>query len=198
MIRSPKMALLLLLAVPLVAAAAEPAPACATGADPEIGVILEKFSKRTGRKLIVDPRVRAIPGFYGIKADEMTYEQLLATLTVNQFVAVNQGDVTIIVPDANARQMPTPVYLDTKFTAADDEWVTLVLTTRNACAAHLVPILRPLMPQAAHMAAYPTGNTLIVSDRSVNAKRIATLVAKIDAESPANRGCDAGGSKSKE
>jgi general secretion pathway protein D len=180
----------MLLAVPLIAAAADPAPGPVNGGDPEIGEILEKFSKRTGRKFIVDPRVRASLGFYGIDGDKITYEQLLSTLTVNQFVAINQGDVTIVVPDANARQMPTPVYTDTRFTAADDEWVTLVLTTKNACAAHLVPILRPLMPQSAHLAAYPPGNTLVVSDRAVNARRIASVITKVDADAPAGRGCE--------
>ena len=41
-----------------------------------------------------------------------------------------------------------------------DELVTQVIAVKNVNAAQLVPVLRPLMPQAAHMAAYPRGNIL--------------------------------------
>lgn len=188
---SKKLALLVLLSVPLAVPAQESASSPGAGL-PELTDIIQKFSKRTGRKFVVDPRVRAIPIVYGIDTDKLTYEQLLLLLTVNQFVAVNQGDVTVVVPDVNARQMSTPVYTDLRFKAADDEWVTLLLEPKNACAPHLVPILRPLMPQAAHLAANLVGNDLIVADRAVNARRIATLVEKIDADTPAGRGCSEG------
>ncbi len=185
---STRLALLVLLCVPLVADAQESAD---SGAGQfELTDIIRKFSERTGRKFIVDPRVRAIPVLYGIDTDKLTYEQLLMTLTVNQFVAISQGDVTLVIPDVNARQSPTPIYTDGRFKAADDEWVTLLLEPKNACAPHLVPILRPMMPQAAHLAANPQGNSLIVVDRAVNARRIATLIDKIDADAPAGRGCD--------
>jgi general secretion pathway protein D len=190
MLGSPKIALLMLLAVPLVVSAADPVSGSAKSGDPEIGEILEKFAKRTGRKFIVDPRVRAVPGIVGIDVDKLTYEQLLATLAVNQFATVNQGDFTIVTVDAGARQLPTPVHTDTRFQAADDEWVTLLLKQKNVCSANLVPILRPLMPQAAHLAADPYSNSLVAVDRAVNARRLASLVEKIDAGAPNARGCE--------
>jgi general secretion pathway protein D len=115
---------------------------------------------------------------------------LLALATVHQFVVVTSGDVTIVVPDAGARQLPTPVYTDARFKAADDEWVTLLLSAKNACTAQLVPILRPLMPQAAHMAAHPQSNQMIITDRAANARRIADLISRIDNAATDGRGCD--------
>jgi general secretion pathway protein D len=156
---------------------------------PELADIIESFSKRTGRKFIVDPRVRATGGLVGIDANRITYEELLALASVHQFVVVTQGNVTIVAPDAGARQQPTPVYTDARFKALDDEWVTLLLSAKNACTAHLVPILRPLMPQAAHLAADPMSNQIIVSDRAVNVRRIANLIARLDDAAPAGRGC---------
>jgi general secretion pathway protein D len=41
-------------------------------------------------------------------------------------------------------------------------------------------VLRPLMPQAAHMAAYPAGNILILSDRASNVARVMRLIKRID------------------
>jgi general secretion pathway protein D len=155
----------------------------------ELSDIIAGYAKRSGKKFIVDPRVRAMGGLVGIDADKITYEQLLALAWVHQFVMVTTGDVTVVVPDANARQMPTPVYTDAKFKALDDEWVTLLLTAKNACTPNLVPILRPLMPQAAHLAANPYSNQIVVSDRAVNVRRIAGLIDRMDAAAPGGRGC---------
>jgi type II secretory pathway component GspD/PulD (secretin) len=163
---------------------------CAKTADcSELADIIRDFSKRSGRKFIIDPRVRALGGITGVDVDKITYEQLLALATVHQFIFVAQGDTTIVLPDAIARQQATPVYFDTTFKALDDEWVTLLLTGKNACAAHLVPILRPLMPQAAHLAANPQSNQMIVTDRAVNVRRVAQLFGKLDEASPVGRRC---------
>ena len=158
------------------------------GLEPELADVIAGYAKRSGKKFIVDPRVRAQGGLVGIDANKITYEQLLTLGTVHMFVMVPQGDVTVVVPDAGARQLPTPVYTDLRFKAADDEWVTLVLSAKNACTAQMVPILRPLMPQAAHLAANPRSNQLILTDRAVNARRIAALVDKLDDATPAGSG----------
>jgi general secretion pathway protein D len=63
---------------------------------------------------------------------------------------------------------------------AADEWVTRVLTTTNVEAAQLVPILRPLLPQSAHLAAHATTNQLIVVDRYANVRRITEIVRTLD------------------
>lgn len=189
--------LMALVSMPL-AAAADDATArsagSAAGAAPELADIIQDFSKRTGRKFNVDPRVRAIPMFAGIDPNRITYEQLLATFTVNGFASVVQDDVVIVVPDANARQLPTPVYTDLNFKAGDDEWVTLLLTPKKACAPHLVPILRPLMPQPAHMAADLTSGSLILVDRAANLRRVGDLIERID--KAATGKVDCGGGKS--
>jgi general secretion pathway protein D len=174
--------------LPLVCGAQESVPKSGD-AGVELADVFAGYAKRSGRKFILDPRVRATGGLVGIDANKITYEELLALASVHMFVVVPQGDVTVVLPDANARQQPTPVYTDARFKALDDEWVTLLLSAKNACTAHLVPILRPLMPQAAHLAADPMSNHIIVSDRAVNARRIANLIERLDAAAPAGRGC---------
>ena len=51
---------------------------------------------------------------------------------------------------------------------------------KNVNAAQLVPILRPLMPQYGHLAAYPASNILIISDRASNVNRIMRIIRRID------------------
>ncbi|HEX6397437.1 MAG TPA: hypothetical protein VFZ95_08440, partial [Steroidobacteraceae bacterium] len=74
---------MVLVALPFTVTAADPAtpeaPNSASGKSPELTDIIESFSKRTGTKFNLDPRVRAIPGLIGIDPGKITYEQLLAT-----------------------------------------------------------------------------------------------------------------------
>ena len=47
-------------------------------------------------------------------------------------------------------------------------------------AAQLVPILRPLVPQHGHLAAYNPTNTLIITDHAGNIKRLLKIIAWVD------------------
>ena len=57
---------------------------------------------------------------------------------------------------------------------------------RNVSAVQLVAILRPLMPQNAHLAAYPSSNMLILADRANNVSRMLRIIRRIDQESDAD------------
>lgn len=156
----------------------------------EIGDLIERYARRTGRKFILDPRVRAVVEFPGIDVGQLTHDQLLAILDVHQFAAIERGGVITVVPDANGRQLATPVYTDANFKALDHEIVTLLVKPRNGCVAQYVPVLRPLMPQRAHMAADVQSGTIILNDSAGNVRRIADLIDKLDRAAPAGRGCE--------
>ena len=149
--------------------------------DAEIGQVIEAVAAATGKTIIPDPRIRAQVTM--LSQTPMTpdafYEAFLALLSVHQFVAVESGGIIKIVPDANQRQMPNkdlPQSIDRN----SEEVITQVVAVQNVNAAQLVPVLRPLMPQNAHMAAYPAGNILILSDRASNVSRIMRIIARID------------------
>jgi general secretion pathway protein D len=149
--------------------------------DAEIGQVIEAVAAATGKTIIPDPRVRAQVTM--LSQTPMTpdafYEAFLALLSVHQFVAVESGGIIKIVPDANARQMPN-IDLPDRVNNGSDELVTQVVAVQNVNAAQLVPVLRPLMPQMAHMAAYPSGNILILSDRASNVARVLRIIKRID------------------
>src|SRR4051812_6172878 len=149
--------------------------------DAEIGQVIEAVAAATGKTIIPDPRVRA--NVTMLSTTPMTpdafYEAFLALLQVHQFVAVESGGIIKIVPDANARQMPN-IDLPDRVNSGSDELITQVIAVENVNAAQLVPVLRPLMPQAAHMAAYPAGNILILSGRASNVSRVMRIIKRID------------------
>ncbi|MEJ0084307.1 MAG: type II secretion system secretin GspD [Pseudomonadota bacterium] len=149
--------------------------------DAEIGQVIEAVAAATGKTIIPDPRVRAQVTMLSQTAmtPDAFYEAFLALLSVHQFVAVESGGIIKIVPDANARQMPN-IDLPDRVKSGSDELITQVIAVENVNAAQLVPVLRPLMPQAAHMAAYPNGNILILSDRASNVSRVMRIIKRID------------------
>jgi general secretion pathway protein D len=149
--------------------------------DADITQITEAVAAATGKNFIVDPRVRAQVTM--IASTPMSpaafYEAYLAILQVHGFIAVQSGEVIKILPDANARQIPS-VDLPDHVSPTSDEIVTQVIDVKNVSAAQLVPILRPLIPQYGQLAAYPASNILIISDRANNVNRIIRIIRRID------------------
>lgn len=152
--------------------------------DADIAAVITTVSEVTGRNFIVDPRVKGritIISSRPMSQNEI-YQVFLSVLDVHGFAAVESGNVTKIIPDANAKQLAVPV-ADERQPGSGDEVVTRVIELRNISAAQLVPILRPLVPQQGHMAAYVPSNMLILSDRASNIDRIANIINRIDVRS---------------
>lgn len=149
--------------------------------DADLSALISTVADVTGRNFIVDPRVKArvtVISREPMPADEL-YRVFLSVLQVHGFSAVESGDVTKIVPEINAKQMAVPT-VGPRGGGDNDEIVTRVIPVRNVTAAQLVPILRPLVPQQGHLAAYPPTNVLIVSDRAANVQRLAEIIARVD------------------
>lgn len=149
--------------------------------DTDLGQIVEAVSAVTHKTFIIDPRVKANVTILSSTpmSPSAFYEVFLAILQVHGFVAVPSGNVIKILPDANARMVPGNDLPDS-VARGSDEIVTQVITIKNVGAAQLVPVLRPLMPQTAHMASYQNGNILILSDHANNVNRMMRIIERID------------------
>ncbi|NNC63377.1 MAG: type II secretion system secretin GspD [Gammaproteobacteria bacterium] len=141
----------------------------------DIRQVIEAVGEVTGRNFLVDPRVNAnvtLLSFSPMSSDAF-YQAFLATLQVHGFAAIDSGEVIKIVQDANARFMSSGP-------GEGDAYVTQTVALDNIGAAQLVPILRPLMPQSAHLAAHQTSNMLILADRAANVERMLNIIARMD------------------
>ncbi len=149
--------------------------------DAEIGEVIQAVAATTGKTIIPDIRVRAQVTMLSNTpmTPDQFYEAFLALLQVHQFVAVESGGIIRIVPDANARQLVNQDLPD-RIRGGSEELVTQVIAVKNVNASQLVPVLRPLQPQSAHLAAYPSSNILIISDRASNVNRIMRIIERID------------------
>ncbi|HEX6638120.1 MAG TPA: secretin N-terminal domain-containing protein, partial [Steroidobacteraceae bacterium] len=149
--------------------------------DAEIGQVIEAVAAATGKTIIPDVRVRAQVTMLSTTpmTPDQFYEAFLALLQVHQFVAVESGGIIRIVPDANARQLVNKD-LPSRVNGESEELVTQVISVKNINASQLVPVLRPLQPQSAHLAAFPSSNILVISDRASNVHRIMRIIERID------------------
>jgi general secretion pathway protein D len=149
--------------------------------DADLSQIIQAVAEVTGKNFIIDPRVNAKVTMLSATPMSPTafYEAFLSVLQVYGYVAVPAGKVIKIIPNTDARQVPAND-LPNNVSATSDEVVTQIVTVKNISAAQLVPLLRPLIPQYGHLAAYPSGNMLIISDRASNVSRIVRIVERMD------------------
>ncbi len=173
-------ALCLLLAMSLPAHAAKAKTWKVNLKDADITALISEVAEVTGKNFVVDPRVKGtitVISSKSLTASEL-YELFLGVLSVNNFAAVPAGSAVKIVPDVNAKQMAVPVDVD--FSQKGDALVTRVVTLDNTNAVDLVPVLRPMMPQFAHLAAIPSANALVVSDHANNIEMLTSIIRQLD------------------
>ena len=149
--------------------------------DADIRAFIASVADLTAKNFIVDPRVKGNVTVISAAPTDVDglYDIFLSILKVHGFAAVPSGDVIKIVPDALAKQEgQTPV--PGRTVRINDALVTAVIPIRNVNAAELVAILRPLLPQEAHLAGFTSSNTLVVADTAANVRRLMNLVGELD------------------
>lgn len=152
--------------------------------DADINSVIATVSEMTGKNFIVDPRVKGKVTIISSKpmAAEDIYQVFLSVLNVHGFAAIPGKNVVKIVPEVNAKQDSIPT-VTRRGATEDGQFVTRVIAVNNVAAAQLVPILRPLLPQEAHLAAYAPTNVLVASATAGNLERLVGLIQRIDLSS---------------
>jgi general secretion pathway protein D len=145
--------------------------------------LIETVSKKTGKNFILDPHVSGNAVLVGIDPAKVTYAELLTILQVNGYAAVESGGLVRVIPDSIGRSAPSPL-IDGNDKHPDAEIVTRVLRVKSIPSTQLVPILRSLLPQSAHLAAFPCTNELVIVDSYANVRRIEGVVASMDKGEP--------------
>ena len=149
--------------------------------DADIQAFISAVSELTGRNFIIDPRVKGTVTVVSSAPTEpdALYEVFLSVLKVNGFVAVPSGNVIKILPDINGRQEGTAAHAAGRAQGLE-QLTTAVIPTTYVNAAELVPVLRPLLPQEAHLAATARADALVMADTASNVNRIMRIVGELD------------------
>ncbi|HED17260.1 MAG TPA: type II secretion system protein GspD [Gammaproteobacteria bacterium] len=147
----------------------------------DISALIKTVADITGKNFVVDPRVKGkvtVISSHPMEQNEI-YQVFLSILEVHGFSAVPTGNLIKIIPEVKAKQLSIPVS-PPEGAQPDDQMITRIVQVKNISAAQLVPILRPLVPQQGHLAAYPSTNVLILSDRAGNVRRLVKIINRID------------------
>lgn len=150
----------------------------------DIRSVIDEVSRITGKNFLIDPRVQGKVTIVANKplSPDAVYQVFLSALQVSGYAAVRTGQVTKIVPSMNAKVLATRV-TGRVAPGQGDEVVVRVIPIKYVTADQLVPALRPLIPEWGSISAYRPANTLIISGRAANVKRIAKIISRVDTSS---------------
>ncbi|PXX56427.1 general secretion pathway protein D [Pseudomonas sp. LAMO17WK12:I10] len=142
--------------------------------DAELRDLASEVGEITGKTLVVDARLQGKVSVQSSKAldKDGIYSLFLSVLRSQGFVALDQGDRVLIVPAVEAKTKSSE--------QSGDEFVTRVLDLRNANAAEISGVVRPLVSDDAYVAPSASSNALVVSDSASNVERIRQVVSELD------------------
>ena len=145
----------------------------------DIEAVVKAISEMTGKNFVLDPRVKGTVNIVSATPvpRSRAYDIFLSALRIQGYAAVEDRDVVMIVPEAEAKEHRSSVR---DAASARDVIQTRVFTLHYESAAQLVPILRPLITRNNTIAAYPGSNTLVITDYAGNLLRIAKIIESID------------------
>ncbi len=149
--------------------------------DADIRGLITAVADMTGKNIIVDPQVSGRITVISNQAlsSEEVWDVFQSILRVHGYTAVTDERTVRIIPDVNARQ-DGRVPVDDMRVGGDDP-VTRILKLEHVRASEVSQLLRQLLPQSAYMAYHEPSNSLVISDRSANIRRVEDIVRRLDA-----------------
>jgi len=148
--------------------------------DSDIQEVIKFVADITGKTVIIDPRVKGKVKVISANplSEKGLYDLFLSVLETQGFTAIEIGDVVRVIPRKDARTSAVPVVNQSNL--GTDAYITQVIQLYNVSATKVLPVLRPLAPQHAHLAAYEPSNAIIVSDTVANIARLSDIIQRID------------------
>ncbi len=148
--------------------------------DSDIQEVIKFVADVTGKTVVIDPRVKGRVKVISAEplSKQALYDLFLSVLEIQGFTAIEVGEVVRILPRKDARTSAVPV--TSQSSLGSDAYITQVIQLYNVSAAKVLPVLRPLAPQHAHLAAYDPSNAIIISDTVANIARLRDVISRID------------------
>ena len=147
----------------------------------DIQSVIKTVGMITGKNFILDPRVNGTVNIIsnGPISRDLVYPTLLSALRLQGFAAVEEQGFVKIVPEADAK-LNYSITSEQPIKGGGDKIVTQVYQLQFENAAQLLPVLRPLISPNNVIAAYPSNNTLVITDYAENVRRINKIIQSID------------------
>jgi general secretion pathway protein D len=146
--------------------------------DADIRDFVEQVAGISGQTLILDPRIKGQVSVISQTPLTLTevYQLFLSVMSTHGYSVLTEGDQARIVPNAEAKTENSA----NSNLSGPDALETRLLQVQQTPVAELIPLIRPLLPQYAHLAAVASSNALIISDRRGNIERIQGIINQLD------------------
>ena len=123
-----------------------------------------------------------------VSLDE-AYHVFLSILEVQGFTAVPEGPATKIVPlqQVQQRSLPTALPHREALSTPGDAFITQLIPLAFANVTDMHALLTPLVSKDSSLLAYAPTNTLVVTERASNIKRLLDIIHALDVATPTVR-----------
>jgi general secretion pathway protein D len=148
----------------------------------DIDTVVRAIGKISGRNFIIDPRVKGTINIVTSRPvnRSLVYPILLSALRLQGYAVVESGNVSKVLPEADAKLHAVPSGKDVSPAAGGDRIVSEVFQIKHESAAQLVQVIRPLVTTNNTVSVYPGNNSLVVTDYAENVNRIRRIIESID------------------
>jgi general secretion pathway protein D len=148
----------------------------------EIEAVTRAMGAMLNRQFIVDPRVKGQITVYGDQPMRVSdaYTQYLAALRGLGFTVVENAGLYKVLPEADAKLQGDAVQIGAA-SRRGDQVVTQIFKLNHENPNNLVPVLRPLISPNNTINANAASQTLVITDYADNLRRIAKMIAAMDA-----------------
>jgi general secretion pathway protein D len=146
----------------------------------DIREVIYTFAAALGINYWLDPRVQGqvtARSFGPIYVDDL-HPVFLQILRSNGYAAVQQGDLTMIVP---AEEGKTRAPVDAA-TGKKESYVLEFVKVSHVNVEQIVNLISPFVSPGGDVIAYPRNNLVIISDLADNAERLRELVERFDSD----------------
>jgi general secretion pathway protein D len=166
-------------------AAADDAALNFVGAD--IESVIKAVGHYTNITFVIDPRVKGTLTVVSEKpvTKSQAFSLLTSALRLQGYAVVSGDGFAKVVPEADAKLQAGPTQVDGP-QAKGDQIVSQIFRLNYESAANVVTVLRPLISPNNTINANPGNNSVVVTDYADNVKRLAKIVAALDAPAVAD------------
>jgi general secretion pathway protein D len=148
----------------------------------DIPVLAKFISEITGRNFIIDESVRGKVTIISPSkvTPEQAYSIFQSVLQVKGFTTVQQGKIIKIEPARNVRSNAPLTTSQNPAETSGDEYVTRMVRLKNIDAASIIGVIQPMVSHDGLVAAFPSDNTVIVTDDAYNVERLVQIITELD------------------
>ena len=158
-----------------------------------VGADIESVIKAVGHytniTFVIDPRVKGTLTLVSEKSitKSQAFSLLTSALRLQGFAVVSGDGYAKVVPEADAKLQSSPTQVGSAPTQIKgDQIVSQIFQLNYESANNVVTVLRPLISPNNTINANPGNNTVVITDYADNLKRLAKIIAALDAPATAD------------